>query len=103
MRIQKDQLVLVCNLEIVCHCFNILVELLQYVSCTLFWNLKNQALRSLNVESCNVHGSVARTDFYDIKSVAHALPFFVKHDPVFVENACLSIHNSARLCQFFSF
>ena len=41
VRIQKDQLLLVCYREIVCHRFNIVVELLQNVPCTLLWNLKD--------------------------------------------------------------
>lgn len=77
-----------------------MIELLQNEAGTLLGDLQDQAMRLLDVEGSDEHRGVARTDLDDVIAFPHAPAFFVEDDSVFVEDAGLSVDNSARLCKF---
>ena len=77
-----------------------MIELLQNEAGALFGDLQDQTMRLLDIEGSDEHCGMARADLNDVIAFPHAPAFFVEDDSVFVENAGLSVDNSARLCKF---
>lgn len=77
VRIEQNQLTIVCYSETSRQLFDIVLEEFKDVAGTLLWNLQDQTLRFFYVESSDEHSRVTRADLDDVIAFAHSFPFLI--------------------------